>query len=246
MAPQQLGSSIPLILLFTALGFIIGATVAYFVARNEARKEQTPAPDLDLIQERSKRFEEVTGLWRERASGKLAVWLGNRMLGDPNLVDVAERQRLEAAGRELLAWLGLGEKPVAPASVEQEPLEARIASVTAVPAPPQAVTKPAQSEATLAEHPQPAGEVVVPEEPAKPPKPLSIVEQIDEILQGMIKDTPLAARSIRLVEDPREGVIVLVGLDRYKGVDSVPDQEIKLALRRAAGEWERRVGKPHH
>ena len=80
-------------------------------------------------------------------------------------------------------------------------------------------------------------------EEAGKPKPLSIVEQINEILQEMVIDTPLASRSVRLVEDPREGVIVLVGLDRYKGVDSVPDPEIKLALRKAAGEWERRTGR---
>ncbi len=72
-------------------------------------------------------------------------------------------------------------------------------------------------------------------------KPLSIVEQINDILQETIKDTPLAARMIRLVEDPREGVVVWVGLEHFPGVDSVPDPEIKAALRRAANEWERRT-----
>ncbi len=75
----------------------------------------------------------------------------------------------------------------------------------------------------------------------KPAKALSIVEQINDILQETIKDTPLAGRMIRLVEDPREGVVVWVGLDRYPGVDSVPDPEIKAALRKAANEWERRT-----
>ena len=72
-------------------------------------------------------------------------------------------------------------------------------------------------------------------------KPLSIVEQINDILQETIKDTPLAGRMIRLVEDPREGVVVWIGLERFPGVDSVPDPEVKAALRKAANEWERRT-----
>lgn len=236
----------PLVLFFTAIGFIVGAAVVYFVMRNEARKQQKLGP-LDLSEERGKRFQEVAGLWRERAGGKLAVWSGDKMLGDPKLLAAEERQRLESAGRELLAWLGVADKPQ-PEALEQPLMDARLASV--VGAPPAPPTVPVvQAAAAATQEPVPAGPApVLPEaapadEAGKPPKPLSIVEQINDILQGMVKDTPLAARSIRLVEDPREGVIVLVGLDRYKGVDSVPDAEIKATLRRAAGEWERRVGK---
>jgi hypothetical protein len=235
MQPQPFNNPVPLILLFTAIGFIIGAVLAYFLARNESRKQQKSG-ELDLIEERNKRFQEIAGLWRDRAGGKLAVWLGNRMVGDPNLVDAADRQRLEEAGRELLAWLGAPDKPVskptelpAPARVGTGPLTARMAR----PVPPE-------------EHAPGLGELAAAEDPIKPPKPMSIVEQINDILQGMLKDTPLASRSIKLVEDPREGVVVLVGLERYKGVDSVPDQDIKTALRRAAGEWERRAGKVRH
>ncbi len=84
----------------------------------------------------------------------------------------------------------------------------------------------------------------MPEETPKPPKaakPLSIVEQINDIFQETIKDTPLAGRMIRLVEDPREGVVVWIGLEHYPGVDAVPDPEVKAALRKAASEWERRT-----
>ncbi len=77
--------------------------------------------------------------------------------------------------------------------------------------------------------------------PSKVAKPLSIVEQINDILQETIKDTPLAGRMIRLVEDPREGVVVWIGLEHFPGVDAVPDPEVKAALRNAANEWERRT-----
>lgn len=72
-------------------------------------------------------------------------------------------------------------------------------------------------------------------------KPKSIVEQIDEILQEKLADTPHADKEIRLVEDPVRGVIVWVGLDHYNGVEAVPDLAIKTILREAAAEWERRM-----
>jgi hypothetical protein len=41
-----------------------------------------------------------------------------------------------------------------------------------------------------------------------------------------------------LTQSPEGGVIVYVGLTKYMGVDSVPDPEIKAAIRAAISEWE--------
>jgi hypothetical protein len=73
------------------------------------------------------------------------------------------------------------------------------------------------------------------------PPPLSIAAQVDEILQEMLEDSPLATRHIRLVELPSKGVAVMVGLDRYESVDEVPDEDIRQMIRAAVAEWERRV-----
>lgn len=73
-----------------------------------------------------------------------------------------------------------------------------------------------------------------------PVKPLSMVGQIDEILQAMLKESPMLNRGIKLMEDPRRGVVVWVGLDQYVGIDSVADQEVKKIIRAAVAEWERR------
>ena len=62
-------------------------------------------------------------------------------------------------------------------------------------------------------------------------KPLSIVEQINDILQEMMRGTPLESKGVRLMEDPRKGVVVWVGLVPFAGVDAVTDPEIKEALR---------------
>jgi hypothetical protein len=67
---------------------------------------------------------------------------------------------------------------------------------------------------------------------------LSIVAQIDTVLQAMLATTPLATRGIRLTESSIGGVEVYVGLDKYATVDEVPDAEIKTLIRTAISEWE--------
>jgi hypothetical protein len=73
------------------------------------------------------------------------------------------------------------------------------------------------------------------------PAEKSIAVQIDEILQENLENSPLASRAIRLLELPNKGMVVMVGLDQYAGVDAVPDEEIKTVIRTAVAEWERRV-----
>ena len=72
-------------------------------------------------------------------------------------------------------------------------------------------------------------------------KPKSIVEQINDILQEKLKDHSALSKGIRLAEDPRQGVIVWVGLEHFVGVDSVPDPEVKAIVKAAVKEWERRT-----
>jgi hypothetical protein len=67
----------------------------------------------------------------------------------------------------------------------------------------------------------------------------SMVDQIDEILQEMLENSPLANRGIRIVEDPIKGVVVWVGLDNYEGIGAVPDQDILAMLRSAVEKWEK-------
>jgi hypothetical protein len=79
-------------------------------------------------------------------------------------------------------------------------------------------------------------DVKVPKAPAK-----SIAAQIDEILQEKIEGTEMAQRGVRLLELPNKGMVVMVGLDQYGGVDEVPDDEIRNMIKSAVLEWENRV-----
>lgn len=71
--------------------------------------------------------------------------------------------------------------------------------------------------------------------------PKSIAAQIDEILQEKLENSPLENRGIRLMELPGKGMVVMVGLNQYDGVDSVPNPEIRELIKSCVAEWERRV-----
>jgi hypothetical protein len=77
-------------------------------------------------------------------------------------------------------------------------------------------------------------------EPEKDIKSLSIVQQIDTVLQARLADTALAKRGVRLQESIQGGVEVYVGLNKFHAVDDVPDEEIKAAIRAAIAEWEKK------
>jgi hypothetical protein len=77
-----------------------------------------------------------------------------------------------------------------------------------------------------------------PAAPSAPVTQMSLVAQIDSILQARLVGTPLAARGIRLAESLHGGAIVFVGSNQYDGVDRVPDPEIQAAIRGAITEWE--------
>ena len=82
---------------------------------------------------------------------------------------------------------------------------------------------------------------------APAPEPLSIAAQVDEIVQEMLADpaqgsASLRAKGVRLMELPGKGMVVMVGLEQYEGVEAVPDPEVKALLRAAVARWELRSG----
>jgi len=115
--------------------------------------------------------------------------------------------------------------------------------------PPQPVSKPA---APLNAQPQPAPVQSVassfkptPTQPVKSAeekniRSLSIVAQIDTVLQMHVINTPLADRGIRLTESSLGGVEVYVGLNKYASIDDVPDADVKSIIRAAIAEWEQK------
>ena len=77
--------------------------------------------------------------------------------------------------------------------------------------------------------------------PASAPAPefKSIANQINDILQEMIADTPFDARGITVNDSPDHGVMVTLDGEKYPGVKDVPDEEVRNLIRSAVVEWEK-------
>lgn len=67
---------------------------------------------------------------------------------------------------------------------------------------------------------------------------LTIVQQIDTVLQKKIEGTPLEDAGIRLQESVHGDLEVHVGLQQYESIDHVPDEKIRTVIRNAIAEWE--------
>lgn len=71
------------------------------------------------------------------------------------------------------------------------------------------------------------------------PKPKTIVGMIDDVLQGKLESSPLKDRKIKLEDGPHGEVIVVVDVERYIGVDQVPDPQIQAIIRESIAEWDK-------
>jgi hypothetical protein len=67
--------------------------------------------------------------------------------------------------------------------------------------------------------------------------PRSMVEEINDILQELLVDSPHADKAVRLMEGPGGMARVLIGIDSYSTED-VPDDEIKSLIKQAVAQWE--------
>ncbi len=160
-------------------------------------------------------------------AGQLCLEMEETIIEGPEMLQTRQRQKLVAFLIRLRPWLEAAPVSSPPALNRESHASIKAALFSSPPAlnrKPHAPIKAAQPV------PSPAAPI------------LSIVEQINEILQIRLVGTPLAERGIRLQEKPGEGVIVQVGLSKYEGVADVPDADVRDAIRQAIADWESR---PH-
>lgn len=166
------------------------------------------------------------GLLRlKNENGNLTLDLDGTRL-DTSALTTEQRKRLIEMLNAMRPWLeGRPATPPAPVSTP--------VPTPAAPSPPQTTAQP---QASPSKPPPPAKKKNDEPEAA----PTSIVGQINLILQGQIANTPLAARGLALMESASGGVNVYIGVSKYEGLDDVPDEEAKTAIRAAIAEWEKK------
>ncbi len=183
-------------------------------ARDKARQEQEKAAALREENQALKKHPQFALSLEETSSG-IQVSLDGKVLQPQAMTDM-QHKRLLSVLAALTPYIKRQQASAAPPklSASRPPTLSSARRVTV--------------------QPQPA---VLAETDDMPPG-LSIVQQIDYILQKKIKGTALASMGIRLSGSMDGGVIVWVGMNRYEGVGAVPDPTVKAVIQEAIAEWE--------
>jgi hypothetical protein len=161
---------------------------------------------------------ELVHIFRNQAGAPLSIRIGDQKWDHASQVPTAQLIALDGLVKEFQRWLKPQETPAPSPDPVQPPAK------EAQPVPLLVIPPPAASASTSTKSPFIEAK--------------TIVAQIDEILQQMLLASPMANRKIRLIEQPNQGVVVLVDQDQYPGIDAVPDAEIRSLIRQAVSTWE--------
>ena len=242
----------PVWLLIVALiaVFFIGALVGYFNSNTDAKKKLEEAharTESVILQARTdsgraaarvaQAEKLITSLPAYSLPGKtlLRLWLDGteRPALDLDGQSVDTTQLAESHRKQLINLLNMmrpwieGKSSAAPIPTSQPVITT---PVTQIP--------PTAPKSIFSSLPVPG---LLPGKKDEPPAaPLSIVAQIDEILQTLLAVGPLADRDIKLLEAPDGGVIVQVGSKKFAVVSEVTDLEVQSVIRAAITAWEKK------
>jgi hypothetical protein len=85
-----------------------------------------------------------------------------------------------------------------------------------------------------------APEIVSEEEGEPEVKMLSVIDEVNDILQKKLHGSPLAGKGIHLMENHNKEIRFWVGLNSYNDVDEIPDEEVRQIIDDSVREWEER------
>jgi len=236
---------------WSILGWIAAILFVYifgiFEGRGQGRKRRIAEEQEERKNEPARSPETVKvddpGILRiKNEGGSLSLDLdGSRV--DVSSLSSNQRKRLIEILNLIRLWLEAKPAPIIPPQpASPSSVESRLDAVSV---PPQ--DKPA-SVPPVPSVPSPDSTQDKPATPATSKKkddkaeapPTSMVGQINEILQLRIANSPLASQGVALIESPSGGVSVYVGINKYEGIEDVPSEDVKAAIRVAIAEWEKK------
>lgn len=197
------------------------------------KKEGKPEPE--VIQLPPELIEEDYALALFEEGENLILKLDKTELSSPEMLNDIQRKRLISLVVKLRPWLD-GSKvkhSPKPAPVQSQVLTRPVSAPQSMP--PQAAPRPAAAQGAVSQS------VSVENDAARLEyEKLSMVEQIDWILQKKLENHPLKARKIRLQGALTGGVNFLIGNEEFAYRDEIPYPEIKALIEEAIAEWERK------
>lgn len=243
-------------LLLAGFFFLMGAAVIgviwYLqnVASGSFRKgEHAEKPDPNLA--------EVARLLRDKTTQDMVVGMNGNTFRLASELNPGQSRRLHFASNVLMKWLAaappppmeelVGTTPGEPAqtetaSIDEEWIPAESAPIEPKPdyTPPFTIEPEPGVKPVSTQFGDVVGGILKPAAAQTTSTEFkSIAMQIDEILQGMIADTPFEKRGISVNDSPDHGVMVTLDGEKYPGVKDVPDEEVRNLIRSAVVEWEK-------
>ncbi|MBE9524792.1 MAG: hypothetical protein IMY76_06810 [Chloroflexi bacterium] len=202
-------------LIVTGIAFLAGAAISSFVAnlrKSPTSKENPNEPALEPIPKTPQYPHDAVHIWQDEQSQEVVLQIGPRSFSSGEKPALKDQNIIRALLVYLQRWLDAPE-PIGP-------------------------DLPVSDSDSKLENPEDlyfdqgdSGEVETYED-------VSIVEQINNILQEKLAASSQKNMSVMLMELPNHGVVVMVGADQYTDVDSIPDPEIKAIIQAAVSEWE--------
>jgi hypothetical protein len=223
---MNLATTLVLILISITIGFLIGALVYGLRAKSTAQ----PAPQ----EKDTASSEQGVRLWRDPQTQGISVELEGKTYHQVGELSSETRNRLAQLARDWQLWLGMPLSRLAALAAQTSPGQADPAqSANKTGIPPETAPQAPRDKA-------PAGTARVTEKTKVDTAPESIAAQIDAILQVRLENSPLAERQIKLQELPGQGLVVIVGQEKYTDLTLVPDQQVREAIAAAVTEWEQK------
>ena len=219
-------SNLIVIVFFVLAGLLLAGLIVFLVIyfsrstkKTEVRDRTTPLSEVNqkdpIISTEKETVKEISHtrlvtLGRSIKDDQFAVLFGDEWIGDASQMSFVQRNRLEKNLQEAQNWLGVETKK-------------------------ESIPAPKVKDVDSADVVPP---LVPPKTAEKHKRQLSIVEQVDEVLQELLESSLLKGRNIRLTELPNKGVTVWVGNEYYDGINAVPDEDVKRIIRQAVKKWE--------
>ena len=235
-------------------GFIFGYIMRSFIRKNdksEAQVEIEKALEVETVKKevRNRHFQEVAQLWRDNRDRSLVFQVENKYYKRGIDLSTKDKELLLKVVMGFYRWLEPNDsaltqdvKPPHPKQLQNNRPGERVQQAQQPPKPSTVLAQGNDKSSPIGLSPVNILTQALQSDMKKATfTNQSMVTQVDAILQKKLDLAGMKKWAIRLTEFPRRGMVVLVGLEQYNGIDEVPYERVRKIIRESVSEWEQRA-----